>query len=223
MATDLTQIAVNGYQAEAGNKSPRFTSRVLDMAWQLGAWFARNGCPMPRDVRVSMGYRVHANDMLFDCNNTPNIGLTSRFRRIDVNTSTEEQQALRTMAIAIYSAFFMEGLRDSDYAAVLARWGSGCVELVDEMIGYAPFLNDLVVAAEAVRCNELSHPGVLVYDVCSPFGHWFGQQVLERPDSCPTPADCNVWLKRETVAFFSQLEDPDVIAKIKLAVDAVLP
>jgi hypothetical protein len=33
----------------------------------------------------------------------------------------------QTAEIALYAAFFMEGLRDRDYDAVIASWDQGCL------------------------------------------------------------------------------------------------
>jgi hypothetical protein len=81
--------------------------------------------------------------------------------------STDDPQTL-----ALYGAFFMEGLHDAGYDAVLAAWANGAVELIEELAGYAMPLYDMV------RDKQKNDPGVFVYEVCAPFGHWYGGQVL---------------------------------------------
>lgn len=76
--SDLTQKAAEGYAAELGDTPatkacPHYTSSPLGMAWLVGAWLKATGRPAPRDVRMSRGYTVRANDMLICVRNPDNI------------------------------------------------------------------------------------------------------------------------------------------------------
>lgn len=110
-------------------------------------------------------------------------------------TYTEEQ----TQDAAMYAAFFMEGLRDQNYEQILEAWDNGCVELVAEVVAFAPVLVQLVHAT--ARSND--HPGVLPYEVCNPFGHWIGSHVIEH-GAIPPKDECRTWLSRAVAEFFDQ-------------------
>jgi hypothetical protein len=66
---DLTATAVQGFQAEEGAKCPHYDSSPNGMAWLVGQWLKKTGRAAPRDVRMSRGYTVHANDMLVSVKN----------------------------------------------------------------------------------------------------------------------------------------------------------
>lgn len=112
-----------------------------------------------------------------------------------------------------YPAFLMEGLHDAGYTAVIDAYGQGCIELVQELVAYTPYIKTLVKAVEAVTPD---HPGVFEYEVCSPFGRWFGQHILE--SGAPNQPACRAWLAAEVVTFFSQYSTPAETEKIMFAV-----
>jgi hypothetical protein len=64
MATDLTNEAYQGYAAPAEARNPFLHSSASHMAFAVGRWLRDTGRPIPRDVRMSRGYTVRANDML---------------------------------------------------------------------------------------------------------------------------------------------------------------
>lgn len=103
---------------------------------------------------------------------------------------------------ATYGAFMMEGLRDLDYDAVLEKWGQGCLEMVMEMTGHVPYLMSLVEDAMQHGCE---FPGVLDYEVCAPFGKWFGECVLADAEGmAPNSEDCKRALRDLVYRFFNQ-------------------
>lgn len=119
----------------------------------------------------------------------------------------------------IYSAFFMEGLRDLNYDDVLASWDNGAVELVSELCSYATSLDHMVNAAIAARDDSVSFPGVLDYEVCAPFGQWFGKKVLENPrGDTPSNVECIQFLQDAVTKFFQQGESTDRQQNIARAV-----
>lgn len=63
-ATNLTDEAMKGYHAPDGSACPHYDSSPSGMAWLVGQWLKTTGRPEPRDVRMSRGYTVRANDML---------------------------------------------------------------------------------------------------------------------------------------------------------------
>lgn len=76
--SDLTAHASEGYAAElngaaAAKACPHYTSSPAGMAWLVGAWLKATGRSAPRDVRMSRGYTVRANDMLLCVKNPDNI------------------------------------------------------------------------------------------------------------------------------------------------------
>ncbi len=119
---------------------------------------------------------------------------------------------------AVYAAFFMEGLRDQDYDAVIQSWDQGCIELVSAVVAYTPLLRRLVDAAVKAHDDSVSFPGVFEYEVCSPFGMWIGGQVLERADM-PTEQACREWLAAAVIDFFIQSGNAACVAAIRAAVD----
>ena len=66
---DLTEQAKEGFEAPAGANCPYFDSSPSAMAWLTGQWLKTTGRTEPRDVRMSRGYTVRANDMLLSLNN----------------------------------------------------------------------------------------------------------------------------------------------------------
>lgn len=70
---DLTPYALEGFTAAAGAKCPHLATSPAALAWHVGAWLQRSGRSAPRDVSMSRGYTVRANDMLLDAANAPAI------------------------------------------------------------------------------------------------------------------------------------------------------
>lgn len=118
---------------------------------------------------------------------------------------------------SLHAAFFMEGLRDRDYDAVLKAWDQGCLELVSAMIAYVPRLQRLIDAATSAREDSVSWPGVLTYEVSGPFGTWIADKVLET-GAMPSEQECMQWLSVAVIEFFSQGEDQEHIRAITAAV-----
>jgi hypothetical protein len=77
-ANDLTSAAKEGYDAPLGGKTPHDACphsliSPPGLAWLVGATLKRTGRTSPRDVHISRGLTVWANDMLFDCHDVLNI------------------------------------------------------------------------------------------------------------------------------------------------------
>ena len=119
---------------------------------------------------------------------------------------------------SVYAAFFMEGMRDRDYDAVIRSWDQGCIELVSEIVMFAWLLVRLVDAAVLARNDSFGFPGVLAYEVCNPFGQWIADHVIDKSEM-PSEQECAHWLATEVIAFFSQGEDAKHIAAITAAVN----
>lgn len=95
-------------------------------------------------------------------------------------------QTTDPMVTAMYGAFMMEGVRDRcqtlngvrGYTDLLERWGNGCYEMVSAMVAYVNFIE-----AELAKWQEadpdLCWPGVFEYEVCSVFGIWFADYIME--------------------------------------------
>ncbi|UFX42081.1 hypothetical protein HAP47_0022740 [Bradyrhizobium sp. 41S5] len=64
---DLTAYASAGYAAPA-SANPHLWSSATHIAFRLGQWFHETGRPAPRDVRMSRGLSIRANDMLIRWN-----------------------------------------------------------------------------------------------------------------------------------------------------------
>lgn len=126
----------------------------------------------------------------------------------------------RTRAIALHAAYFMEGMRDRDYEQILKKWDKGCIELVAELIEYAPFVVRLVETVEKSLGDTLNHPGVLEYEVSSIFGTWVAEHVVESGDFPPVE-ECYAWFRNEVIKFFSQGEDAAYQARVTAAVNRV--
>lgn len=75
------------------------------------------------------------------------------------------------------AAFFMEGLHDAGYEQAINAYGQGCLEMVTEMVEYAPFSDALCEAMSKTLDN--SFPGVYDYEVSVPFGREFGTYLIK--------------------------------------------
>ena len=76
----------------------------------------------------------------------------------------------------IIAAFLMEGLHDAGCNNVLDAWDCGCVELIDEVTDYVPFIKLMCDTGEKIGEG---FPGVFDYEVTSPFGKWFGLYIFD--------------------------------------------
>lgn len=103
--------------------------------------------------------------------------------------------------IATTAAFMMEGLRDNDYDALIAKWDQGCFEMVRELTSYAVFTSDLF-ETELAKENG-SVPGMFDYEVTSSFGKWFGEHILNTGEA-PAKLICETWIILHTKHFFNQ-------------------
>lgn len=101
---------------------------------------------------------------------------------------------------AVYGAFFMEGLHDAGYQKAIDSYAQGCLEMVIDMCAHVEFLVELV--KPHLESDE-SFPGVLDYEVSSPFGKWFGLHLHEH---CEVPSKelCEAELTRLVTEFFAQ-------------------
>lgn len=100
---------------------------------------------------------------------------------------------------AAVSAFFLaEGLHNVGYDAVLAAWGNGCVELACELTRWAEQLG--LAYSEAVATDR-EFPGVFDYEVSSPFGRWFGEQICLSHEH-PTDEACHGKINQLVKEFF---------------------
>ena len=80
--SDLTAEAVKAYEDKAKTgftANPHMYSSPCWYAHELGIYFASTGKSKPRDVRMSRGYSIRANDMLFKIHETKG---TISFERI---------------------------------------------------------------------------------------------------------------------------------------------
>jgi len=75
---ELTAAAKDGYNADLGGNPPHDACphsliSPPGLAWLVGATLQRTGRTAPRDVKISRGFVVSANDMVFDCYDVTNI------------------------------------------------------------------------------------------------------------------------------------------------------
>ena len=71
--TDLTPYAVKAYETKLKTgytANPHIRSAPSWYAHELGIYLASRGQTMPRDVRMSRGYSLRANGMLFKIHDT---------------------------------------------------------------------------------------------------------------------------------------------------------
>lgn len=94
---------------------------------------------------------------------------------------------------ALYGAFMMEGVRDhcqniagvTGYNQLLARWNNGCLELIQELVSYAPYIEQKVLE-RLDKGDDVSWPGIFEYEVVAVFGMWFTKYVMEHGYTPPT-------------------------------------
>ena len=121
----------------------------------------------------------------------------------------------------MYAAYFMEGLRDADYDKMLEAWDRGCIELVSQIVMYAPVVQQMVDAADKALDHDCSWPGVFDYEVCNPFGKWIADHILATKDM-PSREACREWLAEAVIAFFNQSPNTDKRSEVEAAVRAVI-
>ena len=102
----------------------------------------------------------------------------------------------------IYAAFMMEGLHNVGYDEAIKAWDNGCLELVQIMCEYAKHADTLVEAAIKAHA-DLDFAGVFDYEVCTPFGEWFGKYVIEH-EGVPETKEGLMMLTKLATEFFIQ-------------------
>jgi len=106
----------------------------------------------------------------------------------------------------VFGAYFMEGLHEVGYAALIERWshgGSGNVEMIQAVCAYIEPLARLTNAAAAIDADTNGFPGVLEYEVAGPFGNWWANKILQT-GTAPKHEEALAWLRKEVIEFFSQ-------------------
>ncbi len=101
----------------------------------------------------------------------------------------------------VTAAFLMEGLHDAGYDKCIEVWGQGCIELVSELMYYAPKLVGLCESCAEVIAFDF--PGVFDYEVSSPFGNWFGNQIIETSQA-PSRDTAHSVMRDMVLSFFKQ-------------------
>ncbi|MDP2759890.1 MAG: hypothetical protein Q8O64_05720 [Sideroxyarcus sp.] len=109
--------------------------------------------------------------------------------------------------LTIIAAFLMSGLCDTrdqsgscvTLSMILEKWDRGCIELVDEMVEHAPFIEECFQVGLKVTGDVT---GVFDYEVTESFGRWFGEYVLRCGDT-PSEKLVREELARQVVSFFT--------------------
>lgn len=118
----------------------------------------------------------------------------------------------------IAAAFMALGIQQdhAKFDKVLAHWGAGCLELIEQLVAYAPYADALITAGYAQAGGD---PGVAMYEVAEEFGVWFGDEVLQLASGgySPLQSDCVFELKCLVVNFFREGRVPP----LRLALDKV--
>ncbi len=121
----------------------------------------------------------------------------------------------------ITAAFMALGLREGcDQDHILEHWDAGHLELISQLVEYAPYTDKLWLAAK----EHAESCGVFDYEVSEEFGRWFGDQVLLQPagGNAPTDEACSEKLRELTLAFFAQgIDDPKQIVAVSDTLNAV--
>ncbi|MEK8034236.1 hypothetical protein AACH06_25705 [Ideonella sp. DXS29W] len=66
MSSNLTPVALDGYEATSIDQNPHLPSSPNYLAWCLGHWMRNKGMPTPACVFPSRGYVLKANGRAFD-------------------------------------------------------------------------------------------------------------------------------------------------------------
>lgn len=80
---------------------------------------------------------------------------------------------MRARRVTISAMFMMEGFRDCDYNKALLVWNQGAIELTNHLADWAEEAERMY---DALSSGD--HSGVYEYEVCSPFGTWFGTTMV---------------------------------------------
>ncbi len=119
----------------------------------------------------------------------------------------------------VTAAFLMEGLHDAGYDKCIEAWGQGGIELVSELVSYAPKLVGLCEScAESIAYNL---PGVFDYEVSSSFGNWFGIQIIETGQA-PSKDNAHSVMREMVLAFFKQDANEMEVASLENACDGAI-
>ncbi len=116
--------------------------------------------------------------------------------------------------VSLHAAFFMEGLHDVGYSAVINSYShnGGCIDVVSDLVAYAPTAEQMV--QKSLPVVNGGFPGVFDYEVSGPFGKWFGQFVLDNGEIPPKDMG-NRKLAKEVLDFFSQGgEGPEIRGRL---------
>lgn len=108
----------------------------------------------------------------------------------------------RFLAIAVYSAFFVVGLRDTEPAGRMGATSRGRGDVRSDIVRFAPYLFRLETAAVASLAGPDHHHGVFEQDVCRLFGRWVGEAINEAGEM-PVVQECEDWLVQRVLAYFS--------------------
>lgn len=125
----------------------------------------------------------------------------------------------KIMEASTTAAFMMKGLHSAGYdQCITEALGMGRIETVQEMVVYVPMIMEVLDAAE---CGEFEFPGVFDYEVSSPFGRWFGKQLIERGE-VPSRKEAVDRLSKKMSAFFNQSgNDSGVALAITQEIDMI--
>lgn len=129
---------------------------------------------------------------------------------MSVATKTDTAIPLPAMVAAVWGAFLYEGLFTSTaepdrMQRVLDTWNQGCVELVIDTCIHLPEVWQQICAHW--ETNDSDFPGVFEYEVISPLGEYFAEQVLESGGKLPDATTVKAKIKELIEAFFKQERD----------------
>ena len=114
---------------------------------------------------------------------------------------------------AIHAAFFMEGLHAVVYKKVIdaisnIQFPIGVIELVDEIVGYAEFIDNILT----VLGDEVVYPGVFDYEVSNAFGMWYGDYLIKNKE-IPSVKASREFIWNEIIDFFKQADENTTIVE----------
>ncbi len=164
-----------------------------------------------------------SNNTIFDALNRPIARTTSSVQGrlvARINNNMPDIYVLTT------GAFMAVGLMHGEAVdKMLDHWGGGQLELVNELMTWAPYTCMLSKAALEVFPDHC--PGVWSYEVDEEFGHWYRDALLAGPGSGvpPESAACRAKLKGLVTSFYSnglELEEPAILHTLTQALDAVV-
>lgn len=103
--------------------------------------------------------------------------------------SYQDNLSASFMTLGMFSvpnAMWISGTQEDKDQSIYAKWGSGGIELHDELVQFVQVSNDVYNTL-----NELEPDGcnsVWEYEVSEPFGKWFGEHIMEGAGA-PSKAD----------------------------------